>query len=560
MEADAGQALRLIADSGHAWEILALRNGVLGLAADVAATRALVAASGIALHWPEARSHEDLEAAVLQRLRMLRARLADNACGLAAHTCRARLRHVVDELDRIDLVLGTDATGRATIALARESIMRHDLTVERQVADRRILDASAGGIELRAAAGNKAANLAHVAQLGEGAIVPPWFVVTDRAFREALEARVVDATAPSINGRPLRAAVEGTLARADLTNGQKASLIRRAWEAAQLPGSLTDEVVRAYQRLSFLDGRPAEDGREPFVAVRSSASEEDLEVTTAAGQFDTFLFVRGEHALIAHLKRAWSGLWSERALHNRAQPGFSGSVGGGILVQRMVSSRASGVLHTVNVAERRLREMVINAGLGLGEGVVSGAVAADRIVVSKEGDCERAELNFRYLTADKRERVVFNSRLGSGTARVETLYHQRLRPALEYVEICQLVRAAARLEAAYGYPLDIEFGIEGTDALPAAGPAHSHAVRRVARHHRAMAAREDAGGARGHCGATRGYRTSPVGSRGLNDPERGITRVSRGRTAGKDRGAADQAVPDGARDAPGVPAGRVVGV
>ena len=122
-------------------------------------------------------------------------------------------------------------------------------------------------------------------------------------------------------------------------------------------------------------------------------------------------------------------------------------------------------MHTVNVAERRLREMVINAGLGLGEGIVSGAVAADRIVVSKEDDCERAELKFRYLTADKRERVVFNSRLGSGTARVETLYHQRLRPALEYVEICQLVRAAARLEAAYGYPLDIEFGIEGTDVF-----------------------------------------------------------------------------------------------
>ncbi|HEY0788175.1 MAG TPA: PEP/pyruvate-binding domain-containing protein, partial [Thermoanaerobaculia bacterium] len=131
------------------------------------------------------------------------------------------------------------------------------------------------------------------------------------------------------------------------------------------------------------------------------------------------------------------------------------------LVQRMLDARAAGVIHTVNVAERHFREMVINAGLGLGEGVVSGRVAADTVVVAKEGIAE-GNLRFRYLTADKRERVVFNSRLGSGTAVVETLHHQRLRPALEYVEIWELVRAAARLEAAYRYPLDIEFAIEGT--------------------------------------------------------------------------------------------------
>jgi phosphoenolpyruvate synthase/pyruvate phosphate dikinase len=282
----------------------------------------------------------------------------------------------------------------------------------------------------------------------------------------------------------VRAAVDGTLARSDLTNPQKASLIRKAWDAAQLPDDLMDEVKQAYRQLGIRavetwpraivvpepmatsagarGARSAEGAEQPFVAVRSSASEEDLEAATRAGEFDTFLFVRGEDELITHLKRAWSGLWSERALHNRAVLGLGGSVGGGILVQRMVSPRASGVLHTVNVAERRLREMVINAGLGLGEGIVSGAVAADRIIVSKEGGLERAELHFRYLTADKRERFVFNSRLGSGTARVETLYHQRLRPALEYVEICQLVRAAARLEAAYGYPLDVEFAVEGT--------------------------------------------------------------------------------------------------
>jgi phosphoenolpyruvate synthase/pyruvate phosphate dikinase len=84
------------------------------------------------------------------------------------------------------------------------------------------------------------------------------------------------------------------------------------------------------------------------------------------------------------------------------------------------------------------------------------------VVVAKDGDLERGPLRFRYVTADKRERVSFDRRAGFGTTRAECLYHQRLRPALEYVELAELVSVAARLEAAYGYPLDIEFGIEAT--------------------------------------------------------------------------------------------------
>jgi sulfite reductase beta subunit-like hemoprotein len=82
--------------------------------------------------------------------------------------------------------------------------------------------------------------------------------------------------------------------------------------------------------------------------------------------------------------------------------------------------------------------------------------------VSKGGDLTSGDLRFSYVTADKQERVVFNRHAGTGTVRTETLYHQRLRPALEYVELCELVRAASRLEAAYGYPLDIEFALEGS--------------------------------------------------------------------------------------------------
>jgi pyruvate,water dikinase len=127
----------------------------------------------------------------------------------------------------------------------------------------------------------------------------------------------------------------------------------------------------------------------------------------------------------------------------------------------MVDARASGVLHTVHVAAGRLREIVVNAGLGLGEGVVSGTVEVDHVLVSKDGDLESGELDLHCRVGDKREQIVWDVERGVGTRRKETLYHQRLRPALEYVEVLELVRHASRLEEALLEPLDVEFAVEG---------------------------------------------------------------------------------------------------
>ena len=137
---------------------------------------------------------------------------------------------------------------------------------------------------------------------------------------------------------------------------------------------------------------------------------------------------------------------------------------GGILVQRMVNARAAGVLHTLSTTAGQGREMVVNVGLGLGEGVVSGLVEVDHIVVSREGDFDSGPLRFRYLVGDKGSRMVFDRRAGGGTRLEETLYHQRLRPALEYADLLDLVRCAARCEETYRLPLDLEFALE-EDAL-----------------------------------------------------------------------------------------------
>jgi pyruvate,water dikinase len=98
-------------------------------------------------------------------------------------------------------------------------------------------------------------------------------------------------------------------------------------------------------------------------------------------------------------------------------------------------------------------------GLGLGEGVVSGRVDADHVTVERE--MRGGALSFRYLVRDKQTHVVFDERAGHGTRLTGTRYHQRLRPALEYTELEELVRAAWRLEAHYRHPVNLEFALEG---------------------------------------------------------------------------------------------------
>lgn len=374
-----------------------------------------------------------------------------------------RLRHLVRQVQRLDMVLASHPEDQAPVDEIKKRIVDSDETVRQHLKDRLTLGPHDGGFELYSLIGWKAANLAEVERLGGSNLVPPWFVVTDRAFQEVLDSPIEKTLmSPEVcqgEGATLNDAIECILNRPDLNNVQKSRHIQQVWERINIPRHIAREVLDAYHR--FWDGAGGSDSNH-FVAIRSSGREEDTETATRAGEFDTFLFIRGDVPLLDHLKRAWSGLWTERAIHNRAIMGSDFQrAGGGIIVQRMVLSRVAGVLQTVNVAEDKLSEIVINAGLGLGEGIVSGTVAADLVVVAKTNDLQEAPLRFRYITADKQERVVLNERVGFGTIRAQTLYHQRLRPALEYIELVELVRIADRLEAAYGYPLDIEFGIEG---------------------------------------------------------------------------------------------------
>jgi len=379
-----------------------------------------------------------------------------------------RLRHLVRQVERLDLILAMSPALHEPIERIKARIVREDKDARNRLQGRRILSSEDGGFELFSLIGWKAANLAEVDRLAGRGMIPPWIVVTNRTFQEVLDSspiKTVESGEGIETDRTLRQAIETILLRDDIDNFRKSVKIRQLWEGITLPEEFVGKVLTAYHHLNENAPRNTmeEDPLNPFVAVRSSSKEEDAEMAARAGEFDTFLFIRGEIPLLDHIKRAWSGLWTERAIHNRVVLGMtSEQPAGGVIIQRNAWSRVSGILQTVNVAEGNLREMVINAALGLGEGVVSGIVSADQIVVDKEGIRAGEPLRFRYITRDKEEQVVFDKHTGLGTVLSHTLYHQRLRPALEYVELYELVRIADQLESAYGYPLDIEFGIEGS--------------------------------------------------------------------------------------------------
>ncbi|BAS07674.1 probable phosphoenolpyruvate synthase [Arthrobacter sp. Hiyo4] len=149
--------------------------------------------------------------------------------------------------------------------------------------------------------------------------------------------------------------------------------------AGTLPADIAAELGAAYGRLS--DAR-LDNGGETAVAVRSSATAEDLAAASFAGQQETYLNVRGAEALAAAVIDCWASLWTARAMVYRTREGIGpGSVRLAVVVQRMVEAEAAGVMFTANPANGRRDQIAISAAWGLGESVVSGTVTTDDLVV-----------------------------------------------------------------------------------------------------------------------------------------------------------------------------------
>ncbi len=370
-------------------------------------------------------------------------------------------RHLSLQIERLDSLLKTRSANDEPVKEIMEKIISGDEISFNRVNKKLILNSRECGIEVSKLTGWKAANLSEVERLeGEG-LVPPWFAVTDNALGMVLD---LPCCLPAENktGDPascLKDVIKSIVKRTDIDDMQKSRKIARVWEELALPDDLVSRIIAAYRGLQDNScSTPC------YVSVRSSAGDEDQEASTNAGLFDTFLYVRGEKDVIKYLKKVWAGFWGERAIYQRSLAGAHQEMpGGGVIIQRLISSRVSGVLQTINAAEGRPKELVINAGLGLGQGIVSGRVPGDQIFVEKEKNSMEnpgEQVKFRYFTREKIRQAVFNKWEGRGVVYSSTPHHRRLRPALKYGEICTLARLAWKLETAYGYPLDIEFCFE----------------------------------------------------------------------------------------------------
>jgi pyruvate,water dikinase len=286
-------------------------------------------------------------------------------------------------------------------------------------------------------AGGKGANLGDMVQAGLP--VPPGFVICAQAYREVVQSCDL---APKI---------QGVLAGVDY--GHSAQLqaveeqIRQLFEDIPITGELYRKIVEGYRAL----------GESVPVAVRSSATAEDLAGASFAGQQETFLNVVGELELLDAVRRCWSSLYTSRAIFYRQQRGFGDvDVSMAVVVQQMVNSEKSGVIFTVDPVLRNHYQMVIEAVWGLGEGVVSGTITPDHYKV----DRETYEIVFEFVPE---KRIMFWQNGDCGVVEMDVPFDRVTARILTDAELQQLVDLGNKIEQHFGCPQDIEWGIENDD-------------------------------------------------------------------------------------------------
>ena len=287
----------------------------------------------------------------------------------------------------------------------------------------------------RSVAGGKAASLGELT--AADLPVPPAFVVTAESYRTFIEQAEIAADLAELTDVDVQepAALTEASARA-----------RELIVESPFPEGLHDEIIAAYGELDDDDGSP-------YVAVRSSATAEDLPSASFAGQQETYLDV-DEEALIGRIRDCWASLFTPRAIYYRAEQGFdSTDVNMAVVVQRMIQSDVSGVLFTSHPSTGPER-MVIEAAWGLGEAVVSGTVSPD----AYEIDAETGDLLETHI-ATKKVMTVRDEQRGETMER-PVPDEKRDQRVLSDDEIASLHDLAIRIEDHFGTPQDVEWAIE----------------------------------------------------------------------------------------------------
>ncbi len=286
--------------------------------------------------------------------------------------------------------------------------------------------------------GGKGANLGEMTLAGIP--VPPGFIVTAEAYYDFIRKTKI--------GDRIRTLL-GPLDPGDSKQLQKVSAkVKKLILSAAMPEDTADMIMRSYGEL----------GRGP-VAVRSSATAEDLPEASFAGQQSTFLNIEGGEAVVTAVQECWASLFEPRAIYYRAQQGFDHfKVGIAVPVQKMIASETSGVMFTVEPVTSDAGKIIIEAIYGLGEGLVSGEVTPDLYIVNKEG------LTIISKTISRQEQqLVRNSAGGSEEANhwQPVTVSLRGKQKLSNDDIIKLAKVGELIEKHYQFPQDIEWAREG---------------------------------------------------------------------------------------------------
>jgi pyruvate,water dikinase len=285
----------------------------------------------------------------------------------------------------------------------------------------------------------------------KGVQVPDGFATTSDAYWSYLEANDLGVRLHELLGQ---------LDRGEKSLQEVGEAIRDAFEAGSFPEDIADAIRAAYRELSRRYDREQVD-----VAVRSSATAEDLPQASFAGQQETFLNVTGEDELMEACRKCYASLFTDRAITYREEQGFDHmEVALSVGIQKMVRSdkAGAGVIFTIDTETGFPNVVVINASWGLGENVVQGAVTPDEYVVFKPLlQADHFTPIIDRTLGEKAKKMVYAGKDGQKTMNVETSKDEREAYVLGDDEILTLSRWSAAIEEHYGRPMDVEWAKDG---------------------------------------------------------------------------------------------------
>jgi len=303
-------------------------------------------------------------------------------------------------------------------------------------------------------AGGKGANLAEMFNFKLP--VPPAFVITAQAYSHFLQTSGI---AQKIDSMIKEITIENTQQLET-----KAKEIQYIVEKAEMPDDMKQEIMEAYENLTVDKAALEEASNDvmkilrmtepPFIAVRSSATTEDLKTASFAGQQETFLNIKGSSNLIESVKKCWASLFTARAIYYREKRGFKHETAFiAVVVQKMINSDKSGVMFTINPVTNNPNEIVIESVFGLGEGIVSGAIEPDTYVIDKAT---------RMIKEKKigHKKIIFMKSASGQTVKLQLPPFKVTSQVLTDLEVRNLANYGARIEEHYKNHQDIEFAIE----------------------------------------------------------------------------------------------------